>query len=191
MALDLTTRVCVTAIKRASACAWWAIWKHTLLLLSMTYMHDEVWFPFLMSMISVIMLVGLVYLPNDTGNAYIPKQHRKWSQYRNVIIAKGWKRIMASSIARQVETFMYTNCHHRLVRSSLCNDVLVKGTIILVRKFKKVTHRIWKTVICWLDQSEQGRFASNQSHDDEVKGTNSGLCGGHCSPCQRAASESR
>jgi hypothetical protein len=79
MAVNLTTRAFVATLRQVRAWLWSLMLRQTSLLLFMTFMHDEVWLPFILSMILVILLVGLVYLPNDTGNTYIPKRHRKWS----------------------------------------------------------------------------------------------------------------
>jgi hypothetical protein len=52
---------------------WTAMWKHMSLVMFMTFMHDEVWLPFLLLMVSVVIMIGLIYLPKDTGSSYIPK----------------------------------------------------------------------------------------------------------------------
>jgi hypothetical protein len=90
---------------------WMVMWKHTLLLMCMSFRHDEVWLPFMLSMISIAVLIGLVYGPKDDArSAYIPKRHRKWSRYRNVVCIKLHKQVTASALFGRIELFMYTGC---------------------------------------------------------------------------------
>jgi hypothetical protein len=68
------------------AWSWRVFWTQPSLLLFMTFMHNDVWLPFLLSMTSVLIIVIMAYIPEDTGQcrpSYIPKRHRKWSRYRS------------------------------------------------------------------------------------------------------------
>ena len=78
---------CATAASKAveeagrqfQAWAWSCLWKHTSFLLFMILLHDEVWPPFIVSMMLVLMIVWYVYVPSNTSNlngcTYIPKCH--------------------------------------------------------------------------------------------------------------------
>jgi cbb3-type cytochrome oxidase subunit 3 len=84
----------------------------------MTFMHDDVWLPFLLSMATVLFIVIMIYVPDDTGQyrpSYIPKRHRKWSRYRVKVVkiiasrlgsTSTWKWIAGQS--RKIENAILT-----------------------------------------------------------------------------------
>ena len=86
------------------AWVWHLFWKHTSLFLFMTYMHDEVWLPFILSMTMVLMIVWFVYAPIDTGNSdgrtYIPKRHRKWARFRAQVLRRVFNKVGSSFVGR-------------------------------------------------------------------------------------------
>jgi hypothetical protein len=149
------------AVNTVCGSIWRAMWKHTSLIMFMTFMHDEVWLPFLLSMISVVIIVGLVYLPKDTGSVYIPKRHRKWSRYRDAMCRRLIKRITASSLFMYVEEFMYTKCRRSIQpRSTTLSRMFMIRMIIpatgIARQLCRGVRDVWRWFIQKLDQSQQG-----------------------------------
>jgi GAG-pre-integrase domain len=139
---------------------WIAMWKHTSLIMFMTFMHDEVWLPFLLSMISVVIIIGLVYLPKDTGSLYIPKQHWKWSRYRDMRCRMLIKRFTASTLFMCIEEFMYTKCRRTQTRSTTLSRTIMTRILIpakgIAMQMCKGIHVVWRWFIQKLDQSQQG-----------------------------------
>ena len=87
------------------AWSWRVFWTQPSLLLFMTFMHDDVWLPFLLSMASVLLIVIMVYIPDDTGQcrpSYIPKRHRKWSRYKVRVISRIAGSIRSNSAVRWI-----------------------------------------------------------------------------------------
>jgi hypothetical protein len=102
--VNVTMRASMTTVNWVRVLLWKMMWRRTSLLLSLTYMHDEVWLPFLLSMALVIVITGLVYLPHDTGSIYVPKRRRKWSRYWKTAIRELGRKLAATPPARWVKT---------------------------------------------------------------------------------------
>ena len=112
-------------IDRMRAWSWRVFWTQPSLLLFMTFMHDDVWLPFLLSMASVLLIVIMVYIPDDTGQyrpSYIPKRHRKWSRYKVRVISRIAGSLRSNSAVRwivnqsrkieiAISTAKTTRCH--------------------------------------------------------------------------------
>jgi hypothetical protein len=138
---------------------WTAVWRHTSLLMFMTFMHDEVWLPFLLSMVSVVIMIGLIYLPKDTGSSYIPKQHRRWASYRADLYKTMQQQVMRSSLVSHLEEFMYTKCRRVRLQSSMCGEVHKKIGVPVRHVVKRVSKTIlmtWRWFIRSMDQSQYG-----------------------------------
>ena len=82
---------------------WNVFWTtQTPFLLSLMLMYDEVWLPFLLSM--VMFMVMVFYLLDDTGQgrpSYVPKRHRKWARYRAKIVLHIWSTSFIQWIVKQ------------------------------------------------------------------------------------------
>ena len=84
--VDATMDAIGKSIDWLRAWSWRTFWMQSPFLLFLTFMHDDVWLPFLLSMALVLFIVLSVYLPEDTGQtrpSYVPKRHRKWARYRS------------------------------------------------------------------------------------------------------------
>jgi hypothetical protein len=62
-AIKKTVNACKLSMELMRNWIWMVMWKHTSLLMCMSFRHDEVWLPFMLSMISTAVLIGLVYSP--------------------------------------------------------------------------------------------------------------------------------
>jgi hypothetical protein len=159
-AIKKTVNACKLSMELVRNWIWMVIWKHTSLLMCMTFQHDEVWLPFMLSMISIVVLIGLVYGPRDDARgAYIPKRHRKWSRYRNIVCIKLSKQVTASALFGRIELFMYTGCRRVTRRSTLSSTVRKKIRVPaghISKRMRSNIHVLWRWFIQKLDQSQQG-----------------------------------
>jgi hypothetical protein len=155
--VKVVSKACCVATNLIRGLVWTAIWRHTSLLLFMTFRHDEVWLPFLLSMISVSVMIGVVYLPTYASSSYVPKRQRKWARYRDAMMAKLYERVMKSTVAGRIHEFMYTDCcrRKRSKETALCKAVWKKG-VHMSECLSRPTLRVWRGFIHQLDQSEQG-----------------------------------
>jgi hypothetical protein len=121
--IAVSSIVAIKAEKQIRAWLWALVWKRTSLLLFMTYMHEEVWLPLVLSMIGTAWVIGYVYHVEDDCRQYIPKRHRKWARYRNQCCLAAMKRCtiaMTQSkwISRLSEAVApVTRVHHSCQRS--------------------------------------------------------------------------
>ena len=63
--IAVSSIVAIKAEKQIRAWLWALVWKRTSLLLFMTYMHEEVWLPLVLSMIGTAWVIGYVYHVED------------------------------------------------------------------------------------------------------------------------------
>jgi hypothetical protein len=82
---------------------WRSLWRQTSLLLYLTFQHEEMWLPSLLSMVTAVWLVAWMCWMTDEWRPYVPKRHRKWSRYRE----ECWQTFMvkAASMVRENKPF--------------------------------------------------------------------------------------